>query len=240
MNTQEFSNEFDTLLNSYSKIAKYGESNEADITLDEYEKSVFLTEAQEQLVVECYSGNNISGKSFEETESIRRYLDAVVNTVTLTDKLEGYTGLSDTSAFFELPEKVWFITYETVQIQDQDLECMNNNIALVTPVTQDEYYRIFRNPFRGPSKNRVLRLDIGKRIVELVSNYDITSYTVRYISKPSPIILIDLPYELSINDINTKTECELNPVIHRAILEKAVKLAILSKTQVSGGKKENV
>ena len=46
MNTQEFSTEFDTLLNSYNTIAPFGEqSSKAEIVLDEYEKSVFMTKA---------------------------------------------------------------------------------------------------------------------------------------------------------------------------------------------------
>ena len=43
MSVEEFSNEFDTLLNSYSTAPPYGDENKLDITLDEYEKSVFLT-----------------------------------------------------------------------------------------------------------------------------------------------------------------------------------------------------
>lgn len=236
MVTQEFSNEFDTLINSYSNTPNFGETHKLDVTLDEYEKSVFLTEAQEDIVIEFYTGRSQSGESFERTEEIRRYLSDLVETATLTDKVSGYIGLSDTSAFFKLPEKVWFITYEAVKLSDDSLGCMNNNTALVTPVTQDEYYRISRNPFRGPTENRVLRLDVKDKIVEIVSDYNVSSYTVRYVSRPAPIILVDLPEGLSINNVNTRTECELNPAIHRAILERAVRLALISRTQMSGSK----
>ena len=50
------------------------------------------------------------------------------------------------------------------------------------------------------------------------------------------IILVDLPDGLSINGVSTESECELNPVVHRAILERAVQLAIISKTQLAGNK----
>jgi hypothetical protein len=44
MTCEEFSNEFDNLLNSYSRSAIFGKSNGANsIELDEYEKSLFLT-----------------------------------------------------------------------------------------------------------------------------------------------------------------------------------------------------
>lgn len=59
---------------------------------------------------------------------------------------------------------------------------------------------------------------------------------MRYISQPTPIILVDLPDGLSINGVSAESECELNPVVHRAILERAVQLAIISKTQLTGNK----
>lgn len=235
MTTQEFSNEFDTLLNSYSTVPPYGDENKLDITLDEYEKSVFLTKAQEEIVVESYTGKNQFGESFERTEEIRRYLSDLVKTVVLSDKLTGHVGLSKTSMFFQLPEDVWFITYESATLKDERLGCLDGEEATIVPVTQDEYYRIAKNPFRGPSKGRAVRLDIGDGVIEIISDYNIGKYLVRYLSRPKPIVLVDLS-ELSVNGIKVRTECELNPVIHRAILERAVRLAIISKTQVSGSK----
>lgn len=235
MTTQEFSNEFDTLLNSYSTVPPYGDENKLDITLDEYEKSVFLTKAQEEIVVESYTGKNQFGESFERTEEIRRYLSDLVKTVVLSDKLTGHVGLSKTSMFFQLPEDVWFITYELATLKDERLGCLDGEEATIVPVTQDEYYRIAKNPFRGPSKGRAVRLDIGDGVIEIISDYNIDKYLVRYLSRPKPIVLVDLS-ELSVNGIKVRTECELNPVIHRAILERAVRLAIISKTQVSGSK----
>lgn len=235
MTVEEFSNEFDTLLNSYSTVNQFGKiENPLSIELDEYEKSVFLTRAEEELVYSFYSGENPLGDSFEKTERIRRYLDKLVKTYTTSDKKLEYNGLSPNSVFFELPEDLWFITYESVTMEDDRLECLNNSTVIVVPTTQDEYYRVSRNPFRWAGKKRALRLDIGNNMVEIVSEYNVSKYLVRYISKPEPIILTDLPDNLSINGVNTKTECKLNPVIHRAILEKAVELAILSKAPSAG------
>lgn len=46
MTTEEFSNTFDTLLNSYNSNAVFGEAaSKQEIVLDEYEKSVLLTQA---------------------------------------------------------------------------------------------------------------------------------------------------------------------------------------------------
>lgn len=235
MTTEEFSNEFDTLLNSYSVISKFGKGeNPSTIELDEYEKSVFLTKAQEEIVIDFYSGKNPLEGSFEKTEEIRRYLSDLIKTYTTTEKKTGYVGLSKTSIFFELPEDLWFITYESAGLEDSRLGCMNGKEISVIPISQDDYFRISGNPFRGSNKRRALRLDNGNGIVEIVSEYNIEKYLVRYIAKPDPIVLTDLPDNLSINKISKKTECKLNPVIHRAILEKAVKLAILSKAPSAG------
>ena len=235
MTTEEFSNEFDTLLNSYSVINKFGkEENPSTIELDEYEKSVFLTKAQEEIVIDLYNGKNPLGDSFEKTEEIRRYLSDLIKTYTTTEKKTDYVGLSKTSIFFELPEDLWFITYESASLEDSRLGCMNGKEISVVPISQDDYFRISSNPFRGSNKRRALRLDNGNGIVEIVSEYNIDRYLVRYIARPDPIILTDLPDSLSINKLSKKTECKLNPVIHRAILEKAVKLAILSKAPSAG------
>ena len=233
MTLEEFSNEFDTLLNSYSVSPPYGNENRLDITIDEYEKSVYLTKAQEEIIIELYTGKNQFGEGFEKTEELRRYLSDLVKTVILTEKLTGHTGLSGTSTFYQLPKDVWFITYESATLKDERLGCLNGEEVLVVPVTQDEYYKIAENPFRGPSKSRAVRLDIGNGVIEIVSDYNIGRYLVRYLSRPEPIILVNLN-GLSINGESVKTECKLNPVIHRAILERAVKLAIMSRVPNTG------
>lgn len=229
MTNKEFSDGFSTLLNSFGITP--------NITLDEYEKSTFLTNAQEQLIIDIYSGRNvIYGKSFEQTEEIRRYLSNLVETYETSTKVTGKLGLSKDSVFFEIPQDTWFITYEVVFLKDSRLGCLDGIEASVVPLPQDDLYRAKDNPFRGPSKDRVLRLDIKSDLAELISKYNVDKYLMRYISRPTPIILVDLPDGLSINGVSTESECELNPVVHRVILERAVQLAIISKTQLTGNK----
>lgn len=227
MNVQEFSNEFDVLLSAYSVIPPNGFTD--PIALNEYEKSVYLTQAQEQIVVELYLGK-YDGDSFERTEEIRRYLSNLVKTFETSEKVTGKLGLSKTSIFFTIPEDVWFITYESAIINDERLGCLNKTEAVIVPTTQDEYYRIAKNPFRGPSEGRILRLDLDNNVIELVSNYNIDKYLVRYLSKPSPIVLTNLT-GVSVGGISTITECKLDEALHRIILERAVRLALITKTQ---------
>ena len=71
MNVQEFSNSFDTLLQPY--IAKESFSEQNNLAFDEYEKSVFLTKAQEQIVLELY-------QELEQSEEVRKYLSNLIKT----------------------------------------------------------------------------------------------------------------------------------------------------------------
>lgn len=224
MTTEEFSNEFDTLLNSYSSKYLFGESPSI-VELDEYEKSLFLTASQEEVIKELYLGNNSYGDSFESTEEIRRSLNNLIKTYKTSEEVEG-NGISKTSKFFSIPKDVWFITYESAIIQSK--ECNSYKEVTVYPVTQDTYSRTSDNPFRGAGERRVLRLDNASDVIELISKCSIVEYLIRYLAKPTPIVLTNLD-NLSIDGVSVKTECSLSPVIHRYILERAVQKALISK-----------
>lgn len=228
MTNEEFSNEFDVMLSG------------TGVTLNEYEKSVFLTKAQEETVINLYNGKNIYGDSFESTEEIRRYLDSLVKSATLppSDKQDHALG---SSYFFKLPEDLAFLTLEQVKFGEgaKAGKCsLGGTIASVFPVTHDEYTRIKDDPFRGPTRYKVLRLEYGtieaqdvvQDIVELVSKYKIAEYIIRYVSKPTPIVLVDLNKsygeDLSVDGEKNITPCKINPLLHKTILTRAVQLAI--------------
>ena len=234
MTTEEFSNEFDTILQSYSVQNELGQQN--PIAFDEYEKSVFLTKAQEQIIITLYNGKNSSNESLEKTEELRRYLSNLIKTEIrnkLTDNLPN--AVSQNSQFFSLPDDLWFITYESVKITSED-KCLNGKELMIIPITQDDYFRTSRNPFRQSNDRKALRLDIKDNTVEIISKYDISQYLVRYLSKPEPIVLIDFEEGLSINNVSTKNECKLNPALHRLILDEAIRLALVSKGIVNNNK----
>ena len=229
MKLKEFSDQFDTMLNSYAQSIPSGEPFlKAEIVLDEYEKSVFLTQSQEDIVVNIYNGRNPYGESFESTEEMRRYLSNLVMEDTMTPNSSncGTIGVSDNSFFFSLPDDLWFITYESVKITDG--RCGEATLD-VLPVTQDEYNKIKRNPFRGANGRRALRLDLSDGTIEIVCKNAVSDYYIRYIKKVAPIILVDLPDSLSINGENIATECELHEALHKLILEDAVMRALRSR-----------
>lgn len=233
MTTQEFSNSFDTLLNSYSQQAAFG--NQAamnDLVLDEYEKSVFLTEAEKSVVLSYYAGDSTHLDTFEKTEEIRRYLNVLVETKVIKDKVSEKTGLSSKSTFFSLPADLMFITYEQI-VLSSDNKCLNGKTVVVVPVEQDDYWYMSQNPFKGVNESRAFRLDVATDTVEIIAKDSIAEYLVRYIRKPKPIILTNLG-DLSIEGESNVTECELPEVLHQEILNTAVRLAVSSKTLFNG------
>lgn len=215
MNVNEFSVRFDLLWQNVM-------SDKAP-NINEYEKSVFLTKAQEIICKSIYNGS--IGTSFEQTEFNRRALDALIKDVEIKNR--EYTNnrlMTDYSILFKLPDDVWFITYEDVELNTDD--CHKGKRISVKPVTQDEFDRCKNNPFKGPNDRRALRLDYNDDKVEIVSKYDVSCYYVRYIKRPRPIILMDLEgTDLSIDGFTEVTECELDPLIHENIIETAVNLA---------------
>lgn len=222
MTALEFSSEFDILYNNIM-------SNQAP-GLTEYEKSVFLTQAQEQIVLGIYKGT-FDGDSFESTEEAKSYLSDLV--VQHTYSKEAITANSVSSigeksyTVSKMPDS-WILVYETAEIKDESVPCLQNGKwVAVIPSTLDMFNRIKHNPFRGPNKRNVIRLSI-KDTYELVSAYQIEQYKIRYIKRPYPIIL-DGNLDVSINGKYTpyslETPCELHPSLHKSILNTAVSIA---------------
>lgn len=231
MTREEFSNGFDALLNSYSDAARFGEeSTRQSIALDEYEKSLCLTKAQEEIVTSLYNGKNPYGDSFESTEEMRRYLSNLVAEKYLkpiTNTSGTPLGLTTTSTFFTLPEDLWFITLESVILDNG--KCGGETYIKVYPTKQDEYQNIKDNPFRGANDRRALRLDLSEGNVEIICKYLITRYYIRYIKKVPPIILTDLPDNLTIEGKREASNCILHEALHQKILDRAVQIAFQSK-----------
>lgn len=240
MTREEMSNQFQTLVNSYKRFKDFDKMELLDsIEFDEYEKSLYLTKAQEELVISLYSGKNPYGDSFEKTEEMRRYLSILIeddNPAEILNSTRKPLSLDDCHAFYTLPNDLWYITYEAASVT-KDV-CGGDVTLDIYPVRQDEYHKVRKNPFRGANSRRVLRADLSDGIVELISKYPIKDYYVRYLRRPLPIILEDMPEGVTINSINKATDCELHEGLHQKIVEMAVMMALQSKG-INVNNKEN-
>lgn len=179
MTIEDFSNTFDILYNNLM-------SNRAP-EVNDYEKSMLLTLAQEDLVKELYN------KAFEGSEQARRALDALI--VTASVEPDGSTRSGGfTRTTFTLPKGLWYIVRETATVSDEGA-CLYGKDMPVRPERQDDLSRDLGNPFRGPSSFRALRLDAGgdrkSRGVELYSGCALGKYNVTYLRRPRPILIAD-------------------------------------------------
>lgn len=228
MNVLEFHNQFNL---GYNNILGPGAPG-----LNTYEISVYLTNAQEEIVRELYSGK-INKVGFENTERNRRALNELVENYKTSAIVPSTRNITEESRFYELPNNLMFIVNETIVLKSKD-SCLNGKVVVVKPITHDEFTTSYRNPFRKPNKNKAWRLDISKErsltTVEIISEIDISEYRVRYIKYPNPIIISDLTTDpelvglgLTINNQTAVAECELNSYLHQEILNRAIELAIV-------------
>lgn len=222
MDVQELSNLFDTLLQPYITKDAFGEQN--TLAFDEYEKSIFLTKAQEQIVLELY-------QELEQSEENRKYLSNLIKTgnyVPVGENDETLINNTFKSYKVEIEDSVLFMIYEQCTLSDED-NCINGRIVSVVPTIHDDLDKVLKNPFKSPNSRKVIRLDFDNKI-ELISKYNISNYKVRYLKKPNPIILVKLE-DLNIDKKQEVSNGETNPILHERIVQRAVQLAVQSKVK---------
>ena len=224
MTTSEFSERFDTLIQAYRNVDKFIAQSITEF--DMYEKSVFLTKAQNVIVNQLCS-------VFERNEDARRKLAVLVKTFNTNASNSNIKNLNGNAVFIELPEDLLKITLEKVKINSSE-PCYDGKELTVVPITHDDYLLQSSNPFRKPKlyglTNNVWRLDTSEftESVELIlpENSTLNSYFMRYIKNPQPIILEDIG-NLTIDGISTKSECELDSyLLHEEILKLGVQIAL--------------
>jgi len=226
MTTEEFKLGFNTYFNNIA-------SNQAP-GYNDFEISEFLTMAYEQIVAELYE-NNYSG--FEKTESVRKSLDALLRRYTITDMVRQTDNKFDTNEYkcHIIDSDILYVVMEWAVIgkpvkKGSEITYPNKKTVEVIPIKYDDFLRTHKNPFRGVSKRRVIRIDSKDDTALLHSDkaYDVLEYNFEYIKKPLPIIIGNPDFaDLTINGYSCgeNIECELDASVHRAILLRAVQLA---------------
>ena len=223
MTIEEFSNNFDTYFSTTLKSLLGVNAQQASVS--EYDKSVFLTRAQENFILSLYRGDN---SVFENTEETRRYVSTLLRDVSIKDEIyeDRPLTLSKKSHFYRLPDDVWFVILEFIRPKTDD-KCNDDFTISVTPALHDEWNNLKSNPFRGANSRRALRFDVRKNVVEIVAEDNIKEYCLRYLARPKPIILIPLMHDdLTIEGCTEVSGCELPESVHDKILLDAVSMAV--------------
>lgn len=239
MNNQEFSDEFDVLYNNIT-------SNQAP-GLDEYEKSVFLTKAQDEIVKAYFNPRlNKPQQGFDGNETRQIDFSMIMRT-------KPYSGAA-------LGEKIFDNKENTKRVQlDTDIMMFVNEFAdvkrkigatttkdvrlTVLPLEYTEYARLMSKPYKRPLQYqawRILDNSQSKNQAEIIigPNDTLQAYVIRYIKRPRAIILspldgVTLDGYVGGNDqgepvttgATRGVTCELDPIIHHEILQRAVELA---------------
>lgn len=205
MTAAEFSNQFDILYNGIT-------SNQA-AGLNEYEKSVFLTKAQNELVKNYFdsssTGNTVK-KGFDESAIRQMDFSSLIRTAKGgslgADKVSTLTKIDPRSTMYTMPDDVFVIVNESLALRKKGSATTTGNgvdgIRQVVPVTYQEYMRLMSKPFKEPLKWQAWRLisnmTDSSHACEIVTTshdssvYDTPEYLIRYVKKPKPIILVDL------------------------------------------------
>lgn len=205
MTVTEFSNELDII---YENINKNGAPG-----LDEYEKSVILTTAQELLVKKTLTQDS-GAHSFPELVTVKESISPSTNGYD-----EGYVFSGVTNSLKILNEYI-----------------LDGSDRYEVVVISNEIYSLKKGkPYQYPPRRKAWRLGLKTFTgvtpsVEVFPRDGVTpnKYVVRYVRKPEPIILENLAGltpSVSIDGETALHECELNTGWHRDILNLAANLA---------------
>jgi hypothetical protein len=216
MTNPEMSNEFDVLFNSIT-------SNQAP-GLNEYEKSVFLTKAQWQ-VVKHYANprSNKTQQGLDESQKRQIDFSTLMKTVNCNTSTTS-TKIDSRSKVFILPQDAFIIINERVTSGTENFTVM--------PISFEQYDKLMLKPYPYPVKRGVWRLITNQGtdapIVEIIGNLGSATptYTIRYIKKPRPIVLETLEGTgYSVDGEDKFSTCELPEELHNEVLQRAVELA---------------
>jgi len=203
----------------YDKITNFEAAGYED-----EEISRILTKAQERVVLSRYKSlSNQVREGFENTEIRRKELQELVKGVTITTPSLDQTQALPNGVFYDLPTDCLLAVSEEVTIASS-VACTNGNRVRVKPVTHDEYSINVSNPFKKPSALRAIwRLDYQGHKHELITDgaFTVNEYHLRYIQVLQPIIIGAQTVDGATGPLN----CELNDILHRRIVDEAVKIA---------------
>ena len=182
MTLEEFSTEFDVLYNSITSNAAPG--------FNDYEKSVLLTLAQEELIKSYFvANNNTTGVGLDGSQKrhydfstlikIKSLKNIIYDIITARDKVNIPFLKKDTNAVFLIPNDVFLILNEHLIAKD--------NNYIVFPISYDTYNLLMSKPFPYPNKRQAWRLDssidgevAALKVIHVSDDKDINSKNITF------------------------------------------------------------
>lgn len=227
MSAEEMDNMFDVLYNNIT-------SNQAP-GLNAYEKSVFLTKAQDEIIKNYFNpkskGNNTQ-EGFDGSAKRQVDFSTLIQTWSKeSDFDESYFDPRDNTQSVSLPVNVMFIINEMVTV----IRNTKPVLLQVVPIKFDEYSRLMCKPYKRPLKYQAWRLtnnDTANKADIIIGPSDtLSKYTIRYVKRPTPIVVADLDgLTIDGDDTGKKKDCILDPILHEEIVQRAVELAKVAWT----------
>lgn len=144
-----------------------------------------------------------------------------------------YEALFDTrpnTKSIKLPDNLMMAINEVAEVTRGSEKNAPSVILQVVPIKYDEYSRLMSKPYKRPLKYQAWRLisTIKENRADIVIGPEDTlkKYIIRYIKRPTPIVVADLD-GLTIDGDATgkKMDCILDPILHEEIVQRAVELA---------------
>lgn len=165
--------------------------------------SILLTQAQEKLLRELIS------EGWDKDETNRRISSKLVTSV---DIVKFKKGKFPNSFEVEFPDDYFHIVQDTA----------NDNVQVLSK-DWNYYHANKKNPFEKPDKETYWKLVHEKGAVVITEGSTLSKYWLVYLKRPKPIITANL--STAIEGETEVTNCELDPIVHRKIVERAAKLA---------------
>lgn len=180
MTLEEFSTEFDVLYNSITSNAAPG--------FNDYEKSVLLTLAQEELIKSYFvANNNTTGVGLDGSQKRHYDFSTLIKVKTLNNIIDSIltTGVDvpvfnkDANNIFLVPNDVFLVLNEYLTVK--------NNSYTVFPISYDSYNLLMSKPFPYPNKRQAWRLDssingeiAATKVIHVSDDKDISSENITF------------------------------------------------------------
>lgn len=201
MTTQEFSNEFEVLYNNIM-------SNQAP-GLDEYEKSVFLTKAQEEIVRDYFNSRNVkNAQGFDDNQKRQYDFSTLLSSITLPDYTDTLRALSAMgwlvyNTIFDSRAKIYIAPSDLFLAINESIEDSVKRRYSVLPISYDEYNRLMLKPYGFPLKRQAWRI-ISDRTSSLVGWGGKQVDSATFLFKSKYFKTINIRINLSDRDTITK------------------------------------